>query len=101
VEAATQAGGKTVVAAAPAGQKLYAANCSACHPNGGNIVNRSLPLKTSNKLADLATFTAFIRSPKMPDGSKGVMPSFPADQVTDKQAGELFTYISSARGSWK
>lgn len=96
-----QEGGKTVLVAAPAGQKIFAVNCSACHPNGSNVVVAELPLKTSKKLANLATFTAFIRSPKMPDGSAGKMPSFPADQISDKQAGDLFDYIASALGSWK
>ena len=100
-QAAPQETGKTAAVAGPAGQKLYADNCSACHPNGGNVVAADLPLKTSKKLADLATFTAFIRSPKMPNGSAGDMPAFPADQITDKQAGDLYSYISSARGSWK
>jgi len=100
-QAAPSQGGKTAVVAAPAGQKIFADNCSACHPNGGNVVVAELPLKTSKKLASLATFTAFIRSPKMPDGSAGGMPSFPADQINDDQAGDLFTYISSALASWK
>jgi mono/diheme cytochrome c family protein len=100
-EAAPQPTGKTAVVAAPAGQKIYSANCSSCHPNGGNVVDPALPLKTSKKLSDLAVFTAFIRSPKMPDGSEGDMPSFPADQITDKQAGDLYSYISSALASWK
>ena len=99
-QAPSQAG-KTVLAAAPAGQKIYADNCSACHPNGGNVVVAELPLKTSKKIANLAAFTTFIRSPKMPDGSEGGMPAFPADQINNEQAGDLFKYIASALGSWK
>jgi mono/diheme cytochrome c family protein len=95
------AGGTTAAAPAPAGQRLFADNCSACHPNGGNVVVAELPLKTSKKLASLATFTAFIRSPTMPDGSAGGMPAFGADQISEKQAGELYTYISSAVSGWK
>jgi len=100
-QASPPAGAKTVVAAAPAGQKIFADNCSACHPNGGNVVVAELPLKTSKKIADRAIFTAFIRSPKMPDGSAGGMPPFPADQINDEQAGDLYTYISSALSGWK
>ncbi len=100
-QAASPAGAKTVAAAAPAGQKIFADNCSACHPNGGNVVVAELPLKTSKKLASLATFTAFIRSPAMPNGSAGSMPPFPADQLNDEQAGDLFKYISSAVSGWK
>ena len=95
------AGGKTVLVAAPAGQRLYADNCLACHPNGGNVVVAELPLKTSKKIANRDTLTAFIRSPKMPDGSAGGMPAFPADQINDEQAGDLFKYIASSLGSWK
>ncbi|MGA2642875.1 MAG: cytochrome c [Spirochaetia bacterium] len=87
--------------ASPAGQRLFAANCSSCHPNGGNVIVAELPLKKSKMLASAAAFTAFIRSPKMPDGSAGQMPSFSDDQVTDKQAGELYTYIQSMLAAWK
>jgi mono/diheme cytochrome c family protein len=100
-QAAPSQGGKTAVIAAPAGRKIFADNCSACHLNGGNVVVAELPLKTSKKLADLATFTAFIRSPKMPDGSAGGMPPFPADQINDEQAKDLYGYISSAVSGWK
>jgi len=100
-QAAPAAGGTAVIASAPAGQKIFADNCSACHPNGGNVVVAELPLKTSKKLASLATFTAFIRSPTMPDGSAGGMPAFGTDQISDKQSGELYSYISSAVSGWK
>jgi mono/diheme cytochrome c family protein len=87
--------------AAPAGQKLFAANCSSCHPNGGNAIVAELPLKKSKMLASAATLTAFVRSPKMPDGSEGQMPPFPPDQLSDRQAGDLYTYISSMLATWK
>jgi mono/diheme cytochrome c family protein len=100
-QAAPAESGKTVQAAGPAGQRIFADNCSRCHPNGGNVVAAELPLKTSKKLADLATFTAFIRSPRMPNGSPGDMPAFGTDQISEKQAGDLFKYISSALSGWK
>ena len=100
-EAAPAQGSAAVTAAPPAGQRLFTANCSSCHPNGGNVVVADLPLKTSKKIADLATFTAFIRKPGMPNGSAGDMPAFGADQISDKQAGELYSYISSALSGWK
>ena len=59
-----------------AGGALFAANCQACHPQGGNVVVSSLPIKTSRKLASLDSFVAFIRDPKMPDGKPGDMPPF-------------------------
>ncbi len=106
--AAPATSGGAAAAAAPAapapavaGQRIFAANCSSCHPNGGNVIVANLPLKSSKKLVDVATFTAFIRSPKMPDGSAGSMPSFPTDQVSDKQAADLYAYITSMRSTWK
>jgi mono/diheme cytochrome c family protein len=91
----------TTAPAVPAGQRLYGSNCAACHPAGGNAIVAELPLKKSRKLASEASFVAFIRSPKMPDGSEGQMPPFPADQLSDKQAGALYSYIESMLPAWK
>jgi mono/diheme cytochrome c family protein len=91
----------TTAPAVPAGQRLYASNCAACHPAGGNAIAAELPLKKSTKLASEASFVAFIRSPKMPDGTEGQMPPFPADQLSDKQAGALYSYIESMLPAWK
>jgi mono/diheme cytochrome c family protein len=99
--AAAAAGTGTSGAAAPAGQRLFAANCASCHPNGGNAIVAELPLKKSKMIASAATLTAFIRSPRMPDGSEGQMPSFAPDQISDRQAGELYTYIGSMLATWK
>jgi mono/diheme cytochrome c family protein len=85
-------------ASVTAGQKLFADNCSACHPNGTNIIEAKLPIKGSKKLVDLAAFRGFIRAPAMPDGSQGQMPPFPADQITDAQAANLYAYITA---TWK
>jgi cytochrome c553 len=63
-------------AAFASGSEAFAANCQACHPRGGNVVDPSLPLKGSQRLASLEAFTAFIRSPSKPDGSAGSMPPF-------------------------
>src|SRR5271157_2282632 len=87
-QAAAAAPAGTTAPATPAGQRLFASNCSSCHPNGGNVIVAELPLKLSKKLAGVGAFTAFIRSPKMPDGSEGQMPSFLSDQISDRQAGE-------------
>jgi mono/diheme cytochrome c family protein len=94
-------GGPKTITPAVAGQRLFADNCAACHPNGGNVVVESLPLKKAKQLGSQATFVSFIRSPKMPDGSAGSMPPFPADQVSDKQAGELYSYITAMLPAWK
>ena len=76
-----------------AGAKIFKARCSGCHPGGGNIVIPNLPLKGAPEVADYSSFAAFIRNPKMPDGSKGIMPPFPAASISDPQAKELYQYI--------
>jgi mono/diheme cytochrome c family protein len=63
--------------------EVFNANCKVCHQNGGNIINPNLPLRGSLKLADFNTFLTYIRNPKMPDGSRGSMPSFSQAQISD------------------
>jgi mono/diheme cytochrome c family protein len=87
--------------AVPAGQRLFASNCASCHPNGGNAIVAELPLKKSKKIESAESLAAFIRSPKMPDGSEGQMPAFPTDQLSDKQVGDLYTYVHSMLATWK
>jgi mono/diheme cytochrome c family protein len=82
-----------------AGVRTFNANCSRCHPNGGNVIVPDLPLRGSSKLADFKTFLSFIRDPKMPDGSEGVMPVFSDRQISDQQAKILYKYIYSAGSS--
>ena len=83
------------------GAKIFNANCSRCHPDGGNVVVPILPLRGSSKLADFKTFLSFIRDPKMPDGSEGVMPAFSQTQLSDRAARRLYQYITSAGASGK
>jgi mono/diheme cytochrome c family protein len=99
--AAGSAGATATAPANPAGEKIFADNCSGCHANGSNVVVASLPLKSSRRLASLAEFTAFIRSPKMPDGSEGSMPPFPAGDLSNAQASDLYEYIKGMLPSWK
>jgi len=77
-----------------AGQTLFSENCASCHPNGGNVVKANLPLIGAPPLKELNTFVSFIRDPKMPDGSSGVMPKFSPSQISDAQAGQLYDYIT-------
>ena len=63
------------------------------------MVEPSLPLKGAKQLASQDTFVSFIRNPTMPNGSAGQMPAFPADQISDKDAGDIYHYIQ-AQG-WK
>ena len=80
------------------GAKIFNDNCRVCHQNGGNIINPSMPLRGSLKLATVDTFLSFIRDPRMPDGSKGSMPAFLKTQISDAQAKDLYEYITSKQG---
>jgi hypothetical protein len=80
------------------GEKIFNDECSSCHPDGGNIIVPGLPLRGSRVLANFRTFIAFIRHPKMPDGSEGSMPSFPKSKISDWRARELYHYIRFDEG---
>jgi mono/diheme cytochrome c family protein len=80
------------------GAKIFADRCASCHPDGGNVVIPDLPLQGSRVLGNFRTFLAFIRHPKMPDGSQGAMPSFSKSLVTDRQARQLYHYITFGKG---
>ena len=67
--------------------------CSACHPGGGNTFKTSLPLKTAPQLVDFDTFLSYLRNPKARDGSKTIMPPFPADRLSEHQAMEIYQYV--------
>ena len=52
-----------------------------------------LPLRGAPQLADFNTFMAFLRDPRLPDGSRGPMPPFSADALTRIQAKSLYDYM--------
>jgi uncharacterized membrane protein len=76
-----------------AGAQLYDTKCASCHPQGGNIVQPNLPVLKAPQLKSSKTFIAWLRDPKRPDGSPGIMPSFPPARISDPQAEELRNYI--------
>ncbi|MGO9137425.1 MAG: c-type cytochrome [Syntrophales bacterium] len=76
------------------GEKLFAANCGGCHPNGGNIINPKIPVVGSPQLNNLNTFVQFNRNPLRPDGSKGVMPAFPKERISDQEMKHIYEYIT-------
>ena len=76
------------------GEKLYAAHCGGCHPNGGNVINSALPVTGSPQLKNLSTFTKFNRNPVRPDGSKGVMAAFPQEKISDQEMKQIYEYIT-------
>ena len=82
-----------------AGAEIFNANCKVCHVNGGNVINPAMPFNGSTKLADFETFLSYVRNPKLPDGSRGSMPSFSDSQISDKQAKELYQFITSSESN--
>lgn len=83
------------------GEKLFRADCSGCHPYGGNIVDPKAELRGSDELKDLQTFIRWIRDPRLDNGAKGPMPPFPSARVSDPQAKELLVYIIKVMGPAK
>ena len=70
-----------------AGAMIYEAKCAGCHPRGGNVIKPDLPVVRSPKTRDVTLFTTTLRNAVPP------MPSFPASQISDSQAKELYDYI--------
>jgi uncharacterized membrane protein len=81
-----------------AGRKIFDTDCSGCHPQGRNVIMPNMPIHGSNKLANLQTFTAFIRSPHLDNGSKGPMPDWPPAKISDQEARVLYDYVKQAFG---
>jgi uncharacterized membrane protein len=76
------------------GEKLYTANCGGCHPKGGNVINPALPVVGAPELKNQNTFVQFNRNPLRPDGSKGVMPAFPKEKISDQEMKQIYDYIT-------
>lgn len=70
-----------------AGERIFLANCSVCHPHGGNVIKPTVPIINSPKLKDLKTFIKWIRHPVPP------MPIFSPSKLSDQQADELYQYV--------
>ena len=86
---------------APNGADLYATHCGGCHADGGNVITPNLPVKGSAKMKSLAAFTAFNRNPLKADGTKGVMPAFPRDKISDAEMKLIYEYSLKLPGSKK
>jgi len=89
-------GGRTLPAAREfkVGMEIFDQKCSGCHPGGGNAIKPNLPLIGSSELKDFQTFLNYIRQPKMPNGSKGIMPAFPEQKISQAQAEQLYQYLT-------
>lgn len=95
---APAAPGAADTASIQAGKKIFEKDCQVCHPAGGNAIMPQHPLRGTGELADLTTFLAYLRDPRLPDGSKGPMPAFPPEQISEEQASELYQYLVEAFG---
>lgn len=76
-----------------AGEKIFDINCTGCHAHGGNVIEPNLPLSGSPQLANFEVFDHFIRNPRMPNGTLGVMPAFSTSTISDEKAKALHDYI--------
>jgi uncharacterized membrane protein len=72
-----------------AGEQIFAAHCTTCHPSGGNTVEPSKPVLHSPLLENQQIFDMWLRNPAQP------MPSFSPSEISDAQAKELYAYIQN------
>lgn len=77
-----------------AGARIYRANCNACHPYGGNIVNANLSVMGAPQLTDFNSFLVYSRNPKRPNGKIGIMPPVPGTKLSNQQMQELYEFIT-------
>jgi uncharacterized membrane protein len=77
-----------------AGERIFRANCSACHPKGGNVLVPSRPILHSHEVQDLKAFDQYLRHPKSP------MPAFPTAKISDSEMKALYEYIDSVLNNW-
>gem|GEM_PF-157635 len=76
-----------------AGEAIFRSNCSGCHPYGGNIADPAFPLRGAPQLKDGPAFLSWIRAPRLANGSRGAMPSFPGSRISDGQTETLRAYV--------
>ena len=91
----------SVSAAEADGGALYKTHCGACHPQGGNIINPNMPVTGSVKMKSMAAFAAFNRNPVKADGSKGTMPAFSAERISNAEMKLIYEYSLTLKGSGK
>jgi mono/diheme cytochrome c family protein len=75
------------------GRHIFESHCSGCHRRGENIIVPNLPLRNAPQLQNFKEFIGFIRNPKMPDGSPGLMPIFTSKKLSDDKAKQLYEYL--------
>jgi mono/diheme cytochrome c family protein len=80
-------------------QIYYEQTCYGCHGFNGETGARDLAGTDSPVLADAETFTRFLRmranvAPLLPSTR---MPNYPASEIDDREARDLFAFIDSFR----
>ena len=83
------------------GASLYVSHCGACHPQGETPMSPSLPVVGSAKMKNFADFSAFNRNPLKTDGSKGIMPPYPQDKISDQEMKLIYDYSLTLPGAKK
>ncbi|HEY9793773.1 MAG TPA: c-type cytochrome [Candidatus Obscuribacterales bacterium] len=74
------------------GEEIFAANCSMCHPHGGNVLAPTKELKGEAFLQHFPKdqmITAVIRA----GVPKSVMSPFPKERLSDEQVSDVVAYI--------
>ncbi len=85
------AAGSLSALAAPSGDKIFAANCQACHAGGKNMIDPKKPIIGSKKLATKETFKAFLSR------AQGTMPAFNKIADNDEALTALHTYVKTLK----
>lgn len=79
------------VSGAPSGDKIFAANCQACHAGGKNMIDPKKPIIGSKKLATKDTFKAFLSK------AQGTMPAFNKIADNDEALTALHAYVKTLK----
>ena len=90
----TSSGREVEVVGSAVSSEQFATSCGSCHPGGGNTIKPNLPLRSAPQLVNFETFLVYIRNPKARDGSQTIMPSFSPDKLSEKQAREIYQYVT-------
>lgn len=77
--------------AAPSGDKIFNANCAACHMGGKNMVDPKKPIIGSKVIATKESLKAYLSK------QQGTMPPFPKIAENDEALTALHTYLKSLK----
>jgi uncharacterized membrane protein len=75
------------------GEQLFRTNCGSCHPDGGNTLKPTMPLRSAPQVADERVFVEYLRNPKAREGATTLMPAFSQDRLSDGEALQIRRYV--------